>query len=341
MDPKKTGAYLASLRRGSGLTQQEAAQQLDVSNKTVSKWESGGGFPDITVLPALAELYGVTADDILAGETGPRPAAPADTAAGRRRLLSRLRMRFDVCFAVSLALCVMTLLRVPYVGLAALPLSAALLWIGDILVAHPVRYGGVEADGAFWTSLYRKLLAATVLQWYALGRITNLGRLDMARSDFGARFELRHTGDDWKPLLFLAGALLAWFLLQRALRRMAGPEAQLLPGRWKTWLPGRWQTWLAWGLWALLLLAAWRILDGAYHSAAAPWIERYGEDFMRDARFDKWPILRQRRDAEMGGWYLARQLFPAVGALSGLGLAAVQLAGWKKRRRPLAETAEE
>ncbi|CAN4009552.1 Helix-turn-helix protein, partial [Dysosmobacter welbionis] len=38
-------------------------------NKTVSKWENGAGLPDITVLPALAELYGVTADDILAGET--------------------------------------------------------------------------------------------------------------------------------------------------------------------------------------------------------------------------------------------------------------------------------
>ena len=66
MDTAKTGAYLASLRKNAGMTQQEVADRLGVSNKTVSKWESGGGFPDITVLPALAELYGVTADDILA-----------------------------------------------------------------------------------------------------------------------------------------------------------------------------------------------------------------------------------------------------------------------------------
>ncbi len=69
MDTQKTGAYLAVLRKAKGLTQQGSADRLGVSNKTVSKWESGGGFPDITVLPALAELYGVTADDILAGET--------------------------------------------------------------------------------------------------------------------------------------------------------------------------------------------------------------------------------------------------------------------------------
>lgn len=71
MDAKKTGAYLAMLRKGMGLTQQEVAERLGVSNKTVSKWESGGGFPDITVLPALAALYGVTADELLAGESRP------------------------------------------------------------------------------------------------------------------------------------------------------------------------------------------------------------------------------------------------------------------------------
>ena len=69
MDAKKTGAYLAVLRKTGGMTQQAVADRLGVSNKTVSKWESGGGVPDITVLPALAELYGVTADDILAGES--------------------------------------------------------------------------------------------------------------------------------------------------------------------------------------------------------------------------------------------------------------------------------
>ena len=42
MDTTKTGAYLAMLRKTRGMTQQEVADQLGVSNKTVSKWESGG-----------------------------------------------------------------------------------------------------------------------------------------------------------------------------------------------------------------------------------------------------------------------------------------------------------
>lgn len=86
MDAGKTGAYLAALRKARGMTQQEAADQLGVSNKTVSKWENGAGLPDITVLPALAELYGVTADDIdLAGPASGGPgtgtAAPPAAAA--------------------------------------------------------------------------------------------------------------------------------------------------------------------------------------------------------------------------------------------------------------------
>ena len=41
MDTMKTGSYLAALRKGAGMTQQEVADRLGVSNKTISKWESG------------------------------------------------------------------------------------------------------------------------------------------------------------------------------------------------------------------------------------------------------------------------------------------------------------
>lgn len=113
MDAGKTGAYLAALRKARGMTQQEAADQLGVSNKTVSKWENGAGLPDITVLPALAELYGVTADDILAGETLRGRPAEAQGPARRRLLLLRLRTRFDLCFIGSLALGVLAAFRWP------------------------------------------------------------------------------------------------------------------------------------------------------------------------------------------------------------------------------------
>ena len=103
MDTMKTGSYLAALRKNAGMTQQEAADRLSISNKTISKWESGGGFPDIAILPALAELYGVTADDILAGET------VRGSTGGRQveqYLAQRGELRWRICYA-SAALCLL------------------------------------------------------------------------------------------------------------------------------------------------------------------------------------------------------------------------------------------
>lgn len=68
MDKKSIGSFIAALRKSKGMTQQEVAEHLNVSNKTVSKWERDDGYPEITMIPALAELFDVTADEILRGE---------------------------------------------------------------------------------------------------------------------------------------------------------------------------------------------------------------------------------------------------------------------------------
>lgn len=68
MEKKTMGSFLAALRKAKGMTQQEVANQLNVSNKTVSKWERDEGCPEIMMLPLIAELYSVTVDDILRGE---------------------------------------------------------------------------------------------------------------------------------------------------------------------------------------------------------------------------------------------------------------------------------
>ncbi|MGM9662018.1 MAG: helix-turn-helix domain-containing protein [Oscillospiraceae bacterium] len=56
---------LRTLRKARGLTQQELADRLNVSNKSVSRWESAGGYPDIELLPALAGALGATVDELL------------------------------------------------------------------------------------------------------------------------------------------------------------------------------------------------------------------------------------------------------------------------------------
>jgi transcriptional regulator with XRE-family HTH domain len=68
MDNKKVGNFISTLRKSLGLTQQEIAERLGVTNKAVSKWETGEGYPEITILPVLAEILGVTIDELLNGE---------------------------------------------------------------------------------------------------------------------------------------------------------------------------------------------------------------------------------------------------------------------------------
>ncbi len=72
MDSKKTGSLIAALRKEKNCTQAQLAEMLNVSNRTVSKWENGDGFPDITTLPAIAKVLGVTVDELLAGEKAPK-----------------------------------------------------------------------------------------------------------------------------------------------------------------------------------------------------------------------------------------------------------------------------
>lgn len=71
MDCKKTGAFICSLRKGKGLTQAVMAEKLGISNRTVSKWENGDGMPDISILSDVAEILGVTVDELLKGEKSP------------------------------------------------------------------------------------------------------------------------------------------------------------------------------------------------------------------------------------------------------------------------------
>ena len=61
MDKKSMGSFIAALRKAKGWTQKDLSELLHVSDKTVSRWETGDGAPDLALVPVLAELFGVTA----------------------------------------------------------------------------------------------------------------------------------------------------------------------------------------------------------------------------------------------------------------------------------------
>lgn len=68
MQIENFGKRLKEYRIKRGLTQEELAQKLFLSRKTISKWETGRGFPDSTILPRLAEELGVRIDELFDGE---------------------------------------------------------------------------------------------------------------------------------------------------------------------------------------------------------------------------------------------------------------------------------
>ncbi len=68
MAKNSLGQFIAALRKAKGMTQQDVAERLNVSNKAVSRWERDECAPDLSVIPALAEMFGVTCDELLRGE---------------------------------------------------------------------------------------------------------------------------------------------------------------------------------------------------------------------------------------------------------------------------------
>lgn len=68
MEKKTIGKFIAVLRKANGMTQKDLADRLFVSDKTVSRWERDECDPDLSLIPAIAELFGITTDELLRGE---------------------------------------------------------------------------------------------------------------------------------------------------------------------------------------------------------------------------------------------------------------------------------
>ena len=68
MDKQKTGAMIRALRTEKGYTQQQLAELLNVSAKTISKWETAAGYPDISMITKLAQVLNTTSEQLLQGD---------------------------------------------------------------------------------------------------------------------------------------------------------------------------------------------------------------------------------------------------------------------------------
>lgn len=233
MERRTLGSFLAALRKAKGLTQQQLADLLHVSNKAVSRWERDECAPDLSLIPVIADLFGVTADELLRGQRAAPGETPTPSPRRAAELLTNRLMRFRSLSYIAAALTALGLLAMlvcayafyqPVLGcglaLACFLASAVLEQLG-VLQAR----SGLDADvlGGLDAAPYR----AAVARWQlgcAWGNLAGLacclpfvcpptGTGSGSVAAFGA----------WLAALplYLAGAALAgagpWALLAREL----------------------------------------------------------------------------------------------------------------------------
>ena len=86
MEKKTIGKFISALRRANGMTQKELGEKLFVSDKTVSRWECDECTPELSLIPSIAEIFGITTDELLRGERNnhDRETTPEDIASKQK-----------------------------------------------------------------------------------------------------------------------------------------------------------------------------------------------------------------------------------------------------------------
>ena len=112
MEKKSIGKFIAVLRKSKGMTQQDVADRLNVSNKAVSRWERDECAPDLSVIPALAEMFEVTCDELLRGERIFAPPLEVSSSKSEKQInnyISKAISKFKSSLFISLAISVVGL----------------------------------------------------------------------------------------------------------------------------------------------------------------------------------------------------------------------------------------
>ena len=197
MDATKTGNYIAELRREKGLTQRELADALLVSDKAISRWETGRGMPDIENLEALAKTLDTSVAELLRGERIEEPVAPAEAneiASGGLELADQLlkkRTRLNVAAGFLIGFIIMLLVAVHLTSPIALTFKEANAHVDElsdgtlVIVAATSTVGwdidGVSEDGETndlyvnaYTTRLRQLMGSDTKAVASLGKAVDI-----------------------------------------------------------------------------------------------------------------------------------------------------------------------
>ena len=126
------GKFLATLRKAKGLTQEEVADRLNISNKTLSSWETDRTTPDALTLPAIADLYEVTVDEILRGERAKSNEQAQISEKAKQSLIKKKYGKFSVKHFMFTAFGLLAI-ALNILGFAFLVYTGISEWVGILL----------------------------------------------------------------------------------------------------------------------------------------------------------------------------------------------------------------
>ncbi|MBQ7332928.1 MAG: helix-turn-helix transcriptional regulator [Clostridia bacterium] len=121
MEKKTIGKFISALRKAAGMTQKELGEKLFVSDKTVSRWERDECMPELSLIPSIAEIFGITTDELLRGERNnpERKSSDSEDVANKQKaksdkqfklMLHNRKKKFDNLSLISIGLCLVGLI---------------------------------------------------------------------------------------------------------------------------------------------------------------------------------------------------------------------------------------
>lgn len=171
MDMKKIGGFLKTLRKEKGLTQEQLAEILLVSGRTISRWETGTNMPDLSILIQMAEFYDVEVKELLDGERKSETmekewketlSKVADyNKLEKEKAAKAGNLAFGLMFAACAAMIVIQLIIAEELYVVAG--ETAVLLIGGGVYIGLMVYHGIWETGTGWKSTpFRDLLVSVV-----------------------------------------------------------------------------------------------------------------------------------------------------------------------------------
>ena len=210
MDTKKIGGFLKILRKEKGLTQEQLAEILFVSGRTVSRWETGTNMPDLSILIQMAEFYAVDVKEILDGErkSGNMDKELKETLSKvadynkleKEKVTKAGNVAFGLAFAICAAMIVIQLLLAGELAIVAG--ETVVLLVSGMAYIGVMTYNGIWGSTPFTDALIAVICAGIFAAALAICYI-RLG---------AATFQAVHSA-----LIFFVGIATAGFVVLRIL----------------------------------------------------------------------------------------------------------------------------